>query len=60
MIDIYIYEQNLYIYMYIYIDEFKEEHRKAVNRILGEIEWRKIQLQKRMTEEEGRCYSNIN
>lgn len=39
---------------YLKTDEFKEEHRKAVNRILGEIEWRKIQLQKRLTEEEGR------
>ena len=38
---------------YLESAEFKAEFKKQVHRLLAEIEWRKIQLQKRITEEEG-------
>lgn len=38
---------------YLETEEFKKEVKKAANTLLGEIEWRKRQLEKKMEEEEG-------
>jgi hypothetical protein len=40
---------------YLETEEFKKDCKKAANKLLAEIEWRKRQLEKRIQEEEGVC-----